>query len=431
MRPDGSLAVHRYWDIAEVAAAAAEDPGPDLRQVVEDSVVAHLVSDAPVSTFLSGGLDSSIVTVLAKRHDPSIDAYTIRFRREDQQFEAMPDDAHYARRVARQFDIGLHEIEIAPDIVDLLPRMVDVLDEPVGDPAAINTLLICESARAAGVKVLLSGMGADELFGGYRKHAACVMASRYQRLPRGVRHRLVEPAVDRLPVAVGGHGVRPVRWAKRFLTFAELPEEAAFRRSYTLYGADEVLDVISPDLKECVADVVQEHQDVYADTTLDDHVNRMCLADSRLFLPGLNLAYTDRASMAASTEVRVPFVDVDLVRAAFALRGSDKVRGRQGKRALKAAAEEWLPRDIVYRPKASFGAPIRAWVSRDLRPLVDEVLLDGQLVNTGVLQHAGVSRLVEEDRQGRQDRAKQIWQLLSLELWYQRMTELGVGSIAT
>jgi asparagine synthase (glutamine-hydrolysing) len=156
----------------------------------------------------------------------------------------------------------------------------------------------------------------------------------------------------------------------------------------------------------------------------------MCLADARLFLPGLNLAYTDRASMAASTEVRVPFVDVDLVRAAFALRGSDKVRGRHGKRALKAAAEEWLPRDIVYRPKASFGAPIRAWVSRDLRPLVDEVLLDGQLVNSGVLQHAGVARLVEEDRQGREDRAKQIWQLLSLELWYQRMTELGVGSIA-
>src|SRR5215470_12270137 len=159
MRPDWSLAEHRYWDIAEVAAAAAEDPPPDLRQVVEDSVTAHLVSDAPVSTFLSGGLDSSIVTVLAKRHDPNIDAYTIRFRREDQLFEAMPDDAHYARRVARQFGIGLHEIEIAPDVADLLPRMVDVLDEPVGDPAAINTMLICESARAAGVKVLLSGMG--------------------------------------------------------------------------------------------------------------------------------------------------------------------------------------------------------------------------------------------------------------------------------
>src|SRR5204863_1609225 len=126
---------------------------------------------------------------------------------------------------ARQFGIALHEIEIAPDIADLLPRIVDVLDEPMGDPAAVNTLLICESARDAGVKVLLSGMGADELFGGYRKHAACLMASRYRRLPRVLRHRLVEPIVDRSPVAVRGHGVRAARWAKRFLTFAELPEE--------------------------------------------------------------------------------------------------------------------------------------------------------------------------------------------------------------
>jgi asparagine synthase (glutamine-hydrolysing) len=428
--PAGGLAVHRYWDIAQVAAAAAEDPPPDLREVVEDSVSMHLVSDAPVSTFLSGGLDSSIVTVLARRHDPNIDAYTIRFRREDQRFEAMPDDVVYARKVARQHGIGLHEIEIAPDIVDLLPRIVEVLDEPVGDPAAINTLLICERAREAGVKVLLSGMGADELFGGYRKHVACLMASHYRRLPRALRQRVVEPAVDRLPVAVAGHGVRPVRWAKRFLTFAELSEEAAFRRSYTLYGTDEVLDVISPELKECVADVVEAHRDLYADGALGDHVNRMCLADTRLFLPGLNLAYTDRASMAASTEVRVPFVDVDVVRAAFAVPGSEKVRGRRGKIALKTAAEEWLPRDIVHRPKASFGAPIRAWISRDLRPLVDDVLLDGDLVRTGVLQREGVSRLVADDRSGREDRAKQIWQLLSLELWYRRMTESGVGGIA-
>jgi len=430
IRPDGALAVHRYWDIGEVASAAIEDSPPDLRQVVEDSVSAHLVSDAPVSAFLSGGLDSSIVTVLAKRQDPSIDAYTIRFRREDQLSEAMPDDAHYARRVARQFGIALHEIEIAPDIAQLLPQMVDVLDEPIGDPAAINTFLICESARASGVKVLLSGMGADELFAGYRKHVACVMASRYRRVPRVVRRHVVEPVVDRLPVTVGSHGVRPVRWAKRFLTFAELPEEAAFRRSYTLYGADDVLDVITPDLKDCVADVVQEHRDVYFDTSLPDHVNRMCLADVRLFLPGLNLAYTDRASMAASTEIRVPFVDVDVVRAAFGVRGSAKVQGRQGKLALKYAAEEWLPREIIYRPKASFSAPIRAWVGRDLRGLVDDVLLDGELVRSGLLQRAGVAQLVADDRLGRQDRAKQIWQLLSLELWYQHMTTLGVGGVA-
>jgi len=123
-------------------------------------------------------------------------------------------------------------------------------------------------------------------------------------------------------------------------------------------------------------------------------------------------------------------VDVDVVRAAFAVRGSAKVQGRQGKLALKSAAEEWLPREIIYRPKASFSAPIRAWVGRDLRGLVDDVLLDGELVRTGLLQRAGVAQLVADDRLGRQDRAKQIWQLLSLELWYQHMTTLGVGGVA-
>ena len=121
---------------------------------------------------------------------------------QDQQLEAMPDDAIYARKVAQQFGIDLHEIEIAPDVVELLPRIVDILDEPIGDPAAINTLLMCDTARDAGVKVLLSGMGADELFGGYRKHLACVMGAQYQRLPGVLRNGLIGPTVRRLPVTV-------------------------------------------------------------------------------------------------------------------------------------------------------------------------------------------------------------------------------------
>ena len=298
-RPDGSARVHQYWCIAEVAAAAAETPAPDLGAVIEDSVAAHLVADVPVSTFLSGGLDSSIVTVLAKRHNPAIDAYTITFRPEDQHREAMPDDAIYARKVASQFGLKLHEIEINPDVSELLPRIVEALDEPIGDPAAINTILICEAARSAGAKVLLSGMGADELFGGYRKHLACVAAARYQRLPKPVRS-MVRPTVDRLPVAVGNRGLRPARWAKRFLTFAELAEEPAFRRSYTLYDTQGLARLIGPDLGDYVTEVMEEHRGVYEDTSLPDHVNRMCLADARMFLPGLNLAYTDRASMAAS-----------------------------------------------------------------------------------------------------------------------------------
>ena len=116
-------------------------------------------------------------------------------------------------------------------------------------------------------------------------------------------------------------------------------------------------------------------------TPCDDHVNRMCLADARLFLPGLNLAYTDRASMAASTEVRVPFVDPEVVRAAFSLTGIGKIRDRRQKVALKEAAEAWLPREIVNRPKASFSAPLRAWMAHELRPVVDDVLVNGELVS--------------------------------------------------
>ena len=271
---------------------------------------AHLVADVPVSSFLSGGLDSSIVTVLAKQANPQIDAYTITFRAQDHRLEAMPDDAVYARKIAQRHGIELHEIEIQPDVVDLLPRMVDILDEPTGDPAAINTLLMSEAARAAGVKVLLSGMGADELFGGYRKHLACVLAGRYRELPAFV-HRSTNSVVERLPVTAAGRGLRHARWAKRFVTFAELPEEAAFRRSYSLYAPSELAALLSPELQRDIDDVFEQHLQVYEDNLLSDGINRMCLADTRLFLPGLNLAYTDRASMAASTEVRVPFVDPD------------------------------------------------------------------------------------------------------------------------
>ena len=427
LRPDGHLQVEHYWQVADVARDAAAGPAPDLRRVIEESVAAHLVADVPVSSFLSGGLDSSIITVLAHRAAQEIDAYTITFRPEDQRLEAMPDDAVYARKVAAHFGVKLHEIEISPDIVDLLPRMVDALDEPIGDPAAINTLLMCQAARERGVKVILSGMGADELFGGYRKHLACTMASRYGRLPAlpraGVRF-----AVDRTPVSIGGRGLRYARWAKRFLTFAELPEEPRFRRSYTLYDPDDLAGLLSPDLRGQVDQVVDGHREIYTDNDLHDEVNRMCLADARLFLPGLNLSYTDRSSMAASVEVRVPFVDPVVAQAAFAIPGRDKIRNRQGKVALKRAAEKWLPHEIVYRPKASFSAPLRAWVRNDLREVINDVLVRGELVGSGMIRAGALEHLIADERAGRQDNAKHIWQLLTMELWYRNARSMGVAA---
>ena len=419
--------VRSYWRVQDVAAAAAGQPGPDLSAVIEESVRAHLVADVPVSSFLSGGLDSSIITVLAHKDADSVDAYTITFRPEDQKLEAMPDDAVYARKVARQFGIELHEIEISPDIVQMLPRMVDVLDEPIGDPAAINTLLMCEAAHERGVKVILSGMGADELFGGYRKHLACLMASRYHRLPAAVRGP-ARLAVGAMPVSIGDRGLRYPRWAKRFMTFAELPEEARFRRSYTLYDPAGLTDLVGPDLAGSVSEVIGEHAAIYDDNALDDEVNRMCLADTRLFMAGLNLTYTDRASMAASVEVRVPFVDRIVAEAAFAIPGTGKIRGRMAKAALKDAAQNWLPQEIVHRPKASFGAPLRAWVRNDLKELIADVLVGGELTQLGMLRKEQVNRLIADEQAGREDYAKQIWQLLSMELWYRQVRAAGVAA---
>jgi asparagine synthase (glutamine-hydrolysing) len=286
---------------------------------------------------------------------------------------------------------------------------------------------MCQAARERGVKVILSGMGADELFGGYRKHLACVMAGKYGRLPAGARAG-ARFAVERFPVSLGGRGLRYARWAKRFLTFAELPEEPRFRRSYTLYDPGELAALVSPDLAGYVNQVIEEHSDVYHDNSLPDEVNRMCLADTRLFLPGLNLAYTDRASMAASVEVRVPFVDPVVAQAAFSIAGRDKIRHRQGKVALKRAAEDWLPREIVYRPKASFSAPLRAWVRNDLQEVINDALVRGELVGSGMIRPDALQRLIQDERAGRQDHAKQIWQLLTLELWYRNARSMGVAA---
>ena len=195
-------------------------------------------------------------------------------------------------------------------------------------------------------------------------------------------------------MTVGGRGLRYARWAKRFLTFAELPEEPRFRRSYTLYDPDDLAGLLSPDLRGQVDEVIDGHREIYTDNDLHDEVNRMCLADARLFLPGLNLAYTDRSSMAASVEVRVPFVDPVVAQAAFAIPGRDKIRNRQGKVALKRAAEKWLPHEIVYRPKASFSAPLRAWVRNDLQEVINDVLVRGELVGSGMIRAGALDRLI-------------------------------------
>lgn len=422
MRPDGRFRQACYWDAHEELVERPREAvdAAELGEIIRGSVEAHLVADVPVATFLSGGLDSSLVTVMAAQVAGSIESYTISFREEDRRLEAMPDDERFARLLAEKHGIRLHTIEIEPDIADMLPRMVRALDEPIGDAAAINAYLICEAARSRGVKVLLSGMGADELFAGYRKHLACLLAAHYRRVPGVARKVLIEPLADALPVAGKSRGYRTIRWAKRFLSFANLDEAAAFQRSYTHYSPPEVAALLQPDHSESLDLLAAEHAELYFDGPEGDAVNRMCYTDTRLFLPSLNLTYTDRASMAASTEVRVPFVDREVVRAAFSIPGSQKIRGRQGKAILKQAAEPFLPREIVYRPKGLFSAPLRAWIRGDLRGQVDDLLLNGELVSDGLLRPEKIRQMVTADRTGSADYSKHIWHLMTLETWYRQ-----------
>lgn len=419
--PNQSFRIHRYWRIAD---AFAEQPDHEietatLSQTIQESVAAHMVADVPVSTFLSGGLDSSLITVMAANMASKLECYTISFREDDRRLEAMPNDLDYAKAIAQKHGLKLHTIEIAPDVTALLPHIVNILDEPIGDAAAINAYLICKAARQAGTKVLLSGMGADEVFGGYRRHYACLLAAKYRRCPSALRQSIGR-LVDRLPVAGQNSGYRSIRWAKRFLSFADLPEEAAYRRSYTHYGRDEFEQLLNPDLIPAVDELFDEHAQIYGEGPVEDQINRMCATDLRLFLPGLNLAYTDRTSMAASTEVRVPFVDKFVVAAGAAISGGRKIKGSETKAVLKEAAQGWLSSEIINRPKMPFSAPLRAWTRRDLTEMVEDQLLRGRMVKSGMVNGQFLHRMIDEDRQGINDRSKEIWQLLTLESWIQQ-----------
>ena len=278
----------------------------------------------------------------------------------------------------------------------MLPRIVDVLDEPIGDPAAINTLLMCEAARERGVKVILSGMGADELFGGYRKHLACVMASRYGRLPRLRRGLACGPPSTACRSARPAGGCATPRWAKRFLTFAELPEEPRFRRSYTLYDPPRARRADQPgpgrlrgpgrrgarrDLQRQLA-ARRDQPDVPG-----RHAHVPARPQPGLHRPGQH-GRLGRGPGAVRRSGGSPGGVLDR-------RARQDPRARQGKVALKQAAESWLPHEIVHRPKASFSAPLRAWVRNDLHEVIQDVLVGGELAGSGMIRREA---LLQPDR---------------------------------
>lgn len=310
---------------------------------------------------------------------------------------------------------------VEPDVADLLPRLTWHMDEPTADPAIITAYLVCREARKQAT-VLLSGVGGDELFAGYRKHAAHYWAQAYQRVPSAMR-RLLEPVLARLPGMRGTSVKGSVRLAKKMARSASLPAIDRFVMNSTYLDAAQKDSLYTPALTEEIGgyDPSARHRAAFGEVEDADFLNQMLYLDTKIFMTSLNLTYSDKMSMASSVEVRVPFLDRELAEfVAWNVPPSLKLKGTfrpTTKYILRKAMQDVLPREVLNQPKAGFAAPVDYWLAHDLKEMVDDLLSPSQLRDRGLFRPQAVRAFVDEHRRGVQDWSMPIWQFLTLELW--------------
>lgn len=422
---DGKAELSEYWDLKfeEDYSITESEWIERVREQVARSVRAQMLADVPLGAFLSGGIDSSsIVALMSGVSDLKPTTYTFGFRREDLRYDILEDDIKYARVVGERFAGDYHEAYLDPQVMELLPRLVYHLDEPVADPAIITSYLICRSARER-LTVLLSGMGGDEVFAGYPRHAAVKVAEAYNLIPSF----LSRPVVDALPGGRPGRLTALFRNTKKLAKSAALPERDRYLGFGTYFTEAEKSELYSGDLAAASNefDPYSEHHRCFLRVANQDFVNQMLYVDLKTFLPCLNLTYTDKTSMANSTEVRVPLLDHQLVELAARIPAALKLKGLTGKYILKRAAEAWLPREIIHRKKAGFSAPVRGWLARDLRDFVEDLLSESNIRARGYFEYSRVRGLIDDNLSGREDNSLKVFQLLTLELWHRAFIDVA------
>jgi asparagine synthase (glutamine-hydrolysing) len=431
LEPGAALIVHggrvqRRWRYYRVPCDGVLDRRPaaqvaaELTEHIATAVQRQLVADVPVGAFLSGGLDSSAVVAMMRRARPGERIHCFCAGTGAAREDGFPSDLPYARRIARLLDIDLHEVIIDPGVIDRLEEMVVLLDEPQADPAPINALLISETARSMGIPVLLSGAGGDDILGGYRRLWALSAERYWAWLPGPVRRAMQSVAATAAAGAVPGQAASVVRRLTKMFAYAgEDPERRLVSYFWWSTGALR-RSLYSREFAEAIAGrdeaqpLLESLRSLPADT---EALQRMLYLETRHFLADHNLNYTDRAGMAAGVEIRVPLLDVDLVRFAAHVPAALKQRGRIGKAIFKQAMEPVLPREVIYRTKVGFGAPLRRWLRHELRARVDETLSEEAVRKRGWFDPAAVRRLVELDRNGRVAAGYTIFALMCFELW--------------
>jgi asparagine synthase (glutamine-hydrolysing) len=434
---NGEFRVEQYWDLTFPPAnhpfeRTEADLADEIRERFCASVEQQMVSDVPIGAFLSAGLDSSSIVAAMARKQP-VRTYTITFPEKYRVGETAIDDPGVPRRLARKLGCEHHEIVVEPDVVGLLPRLAWHMDEPTADPAIITAYLVCREARKQAT-VLLSGVGGDEIFAGYRKHIAHAWAEEYRRAP-GFARSAAERALLRLPSLRGTRMKGSVRLAKKMARSAALSPAEAFIRNCTYLDTQQKTGLYAPQSQQPQNhNSAAQHLAAFDKVRHADFLNQMLYLDTKIFMTTLNLTYNDKMSMASSVEVRVPFLDRELAEfVAWNVRPGWKLKGKWRpvtKHIFREAMRSMLPEEVLRQPKAGFAAPVDYWLARDLRPMVDDLLSESQVKRRGLFRPETVRRYVDEHRRGAEDWSMQIWQLLTLEIWMQLFIDGGARAFA-
>ena len=415
----GQVVDREYWDVRfdQTESCSEAEWIERVREKLLESVRIRLISDVPLGAFLSGGIDSSsIVAAMARSVGQPVKTYSIGFEGEDSYYNELP----YARIVARAFATDHHEIIVRPQVSELLPKLLWHLDEPIADSALITTYLVSDLAKRS-VKVILSGVGGDELFGGYRRYLGDGLQRYYRMLPQAVRSKMLPALLARLPQDRRTGWKNYVRYASAFVKSAELdPTER-----YISY-----VSVFSPELRDGLLRVGAEPETAsgngaasetlkhyFARCSGADRLNQIEYVDIKTSLPDDLLALTDKMSMAASIECRAPFMDQELVQLTSRIPSNLKVRGLEMKYLLKEVVRPWLPEQILRRKKRGFGAPVGAWLRNDLKFLLQETLSESQVRKRGLFDWDVMREIIASHEAQRSDHTDHLLALINFELW--------------
>jgi asparagine synthase (glutamine-hydrolysing) len=409
--------VDRYWEVTPLLAASPvayhlDEAARVLRGHLERAVRAALVSDVPLGVFLSGGLDSTIVAALARaERGTGLDTFALGFD------EPGFDERDHAAYVARVLGTRHHTLIVTPELfLEGVRDLAPYLDEPLADPALIPTYLLACYARRE-VKVVLVGEGSDELFAGYPTYVGGLLAARYQRLPDRLRHLLARIA----PHLGAPQGNTTVRYlVRRFLEAAEAPAAVRHRGWTGCFSAEGLAALATPGSPlVALADPVTPP----ARSELD----ALLALDLTGYLPNDLLVKVDRALMAASLEGRAPFLDHHLVEFVCGLAADLKLRGVIGKRVLRRAVADLVPKRIRRRVKRGLTVPLATWLAGPLRPFLRDTLAR---LDPRVVRPEGVRALYDAHVERRRDNRRELWALASFQLWQDACGVRGMGGMS-